>query len=80
MLQFREISYKKSRGKRKGNRYDNAMAENFFFVLKTECIYWHKSKTLQEVKELIDRYIYFYDHERIQTKTGVAPLPQRHST
>ena len=51
-----------------------------FFVLKTECIYRHKSKTLQEVKELIDRYIYFYDHERIQTKTGVAPLPQRHST
>ena len=80
MLQFREISYKKSRGKRKGNRYDTAMAENFFFVLKTECIYRHKSKTLQEVSELIDRYIYFYDHERIQTKTGVAPLPQRHST
>ena len=56
------------------------MAENFFFVLKTEYIYRHKSKTLQEVKKLIDRYIYFYDHERIQTKTGVAPLPQRHST
>ena len=56
------------------------MAENFIFVLKTEYIYQHKSKTLQEVNELIDRYIYFYDHERIQTKTGVAPLPQRHST
>ena len=24
---------------RKGNPYDNAMAENFFSILKTECIY-----------------------------------------
>ena len=80
MLQFRESSYKKSREKRKGNPYDNAMAGNFFFVLNTEYIYRHKSKTLQGVNELIDSYIYFYNHERIQTKTGVAPLPQRHST
>lgn len=27
----------------------------------------------------IDRYIYFYNHERIQNKTGVAPLTLRHS-
>ena len=33
---------------RKGNPYDNAMAENFFSILKTECIYRHKPKTLQE--------------------------------
>ena len=52
---------------RKGNPYDNAMAENFFSILKTECIYRHKPKTLQEANELIDRYIYFYNHERIQT-------------
>lgn len=53
---------------RKGNPYDNAMAENFFSILKTECIYRHKPKTFQEANELIDRYIYFYNHERIQTK------------
>ena len=64
---------------RKGNPYDNAMAENFFSILKTECIYRHKPKTLQEANELIDRYIYFYNHERIQSKTGVAPLSLRHS-
>ena len=27
---------------RKGNPYDNAMAENFFSILKTECIYRYK--------------------------------------
>ena len=63
----------------KGNPYDNAMAENFFSILKTECIYRHKPKTLHEANEMIDRYIHFYNHERIQIKTGVAPLTLRHS-
>ncbi|MBQ7783293.1 MAG: DDE-type integrase/transposase/recombinase [Oscillospiraceae bacterium] len=30
---------------RRGNPYDNAMAENFFSILKTECIYRVKLKT-----------------------------------
>ena len=64
----------------KGNPYDNALAENFFSILKTECIYRHKPKTLKEADDLIDRYIHFYNYERIQTKTGVAPLALRHST
>ena len=64
---------------RKGNPYDNAMAENFFSILKTECIYRHKPRTLSEAQRMIDDYIYFYNHERIQIKTGVAPLTLRHS-
>ena len=64
---------------RRGNCYDNAMAENFFSILKTECIYRHRPKTLQQANELIDNYVYFYNHERIQTKNGVAPLVLRHS-
>ncbi len=64
---------------RKGNPYDNAMAENFFSILKTECIYRHKPRSFQEANEMIDSYIHFYNHERIQTKTGVAPLTLRHS-
>ena len=64
---------------RRGNPYDNAMAENFFSILKTECIYRHKPRTLSEAQRMIDDYIYFYNHERIQTKTGVAPLTLRHS-
>jgi len=63
----------------KGNPYDNAMAENFFSILKTECIYRHRPKTFREANDLIDRYIHFYNHERIQNKTGVAPLTLRHS-
>lgn len=62
---------------RKGNPYDNAMAENFFSILKTECIYRHKPATFAEANEMIDRYICFYNHERIQLKTGEAPLARR---
>lgn len=65
---------------RRGNPYDNALAENFFSILKTECIYRHKPKTFREANELIDRYIHFYNYERIQNKTGVAPLTLRHSS
>ena len=64
---------------RRGNPYDNAMAENFFSILKTECIYRYKPKTLSDAQRMIDDYIYFYNNERIQTKTGVAPLTLRHS-
>ena len=65
---------------RKGNPYDNAMAENFFSILKTECIYRHKPATFAQANEMIHRYIHFYNHERIQYKAGVAPLTLRHSS
>ena len=62
---------------RRGNCYDNAMAENFFSILKTECIYRHKLKTLDEARQLIDEYIDYYNNERIQTKTSLTPLEKR---
>ena len=62
---------------RKGNPYDNAMAENFFSILKTECIYRYKPATFAQANEIIDRYIYFYNHERIQLRTGETPLSRR---
>ena len=65
---------------RRGNPYDNAMAENFFSILKVECLYRHKPATFREANDLIDRYIHFYNHERIQFKTGVPPLSLRHAS
>ena len=62
---------------RRGNPYDNALAENFFSILKTECIYRTKIATFTEAKRLIDEYIYFYNHQRIQTKTKLTPLELR---
>ena len=63
----------------KGNPYDNAMAENFFSILKTECICRRKPNKFRKANALIDRYIYFYNHECIRNRIGVAPLTLRHS-
>ena len=62
---------------RRGNPYDNAMAENFFSILKTECIYRTKLKTYEEACLLISEYIHFYNNERIQLKTKLTPLEKR---
>ena len=62
---------------RKGNPYDNAMAENFFSILKTECIYRTKLKTYADARILISEYIHFYNNERNQLKTKLTPLEKR---
>ena len=62
---------------RRGNPYDNALAENFFSILKTECIYRVKLKTYEEARLLISQYIHFYNNERIQLKTKLTPLEKR---
>lgn len=64
---------------RRGNCYDNVMAENFFSILKTECIYRHHAATFEDARSLIDNYVHFYNYQCIQLKTGVAPLTLRHS-
>ena len=62
---------------RRGNPYDNSLAENFFSILKSECINRVKLKTFNEARLLIDQYIYFYNNQRIQLKTKLTPLEKR---
>ena len=62
---------------RKGNPYDNALAENFFSILKTECIYQTELKSYEDARLLIDEYIYFYNNERLQLKTKLTPFETR---
>ena len=62
---------------RRGNPYDNALAENFFSILKTKCIHRVKIETFKDARELIDDYIYFYNNQRIQTKTKLTPMEFR---
>lgn len=62
---------------RRGNPYDNAMAENFFSILKTECIYRQRIQTFAQAQELIDDYIHFYNHERFQLKYRLTPFERR---
>jgi putative transposase len=62
---------------RRGNCYDNAPVENFFGILKTECIYRVKLKTLNEARQAVAEYIWFYNNERVQLKTKLTPLEKR---
>ena len=62
---------------RRANPYDNAMAENFFFILKYECIYRTKLETWAQAKRMIDDYIWFYNHKRLQQSSRMTPLEMR---
>jgi len=62
---------------RRGNPYDNSLAENFFSILKTECIHRVKLRSYEEARLLITEYIHFYNNIRIQTKTKLTPFEQR---
>ena len=60
--------------------YDNACVESFFSLLKNECIYRTKPQTIQAAAELVEEYIYFYNHDRIQLATKITPIEMRLGT
>lgn len=56
---------------RKGNCYDNAVAESFFKTLKTELIYQHKYETRKLANDSISEYIEnFYNIRRRHSALG----------
>ena len=56
---------------RKGNCWDNAVAESFFKTIKTECIYKHTFQSVQEARAVIFDYIDgWYNTLRIHTSLG----------
>ena len=65
---------------RKGNCLDNACAENFFGVLKSELYYIKEKdyKSIQELEKDIVQYIDYYNNKRIKGKLkGMSPVNYR---
>ena len=62
---------------RKGNCLDNAPTESFFSHLKEELLRHIKIKDFQDAGRVVDDYIHFYNHDRIQLKTKLTPLEFR---
>lgn len=60
-----------------GQSIRHAMAKNFFSILKSECIRLYKPETLHDAQTLIDEYIAFYNHERIQLNSKLSPIEKR---
>ena len=53
---------------RKGNCWDNAVAESFFHSLKTELIHHENFQTKSEANEMIFEYIeVFYNRQRLHS-------------
>ena len=55
---------------RKGNCHDNAVMENFFDLMKQEMYYGVIYYSYEELKAAIERYIKYYNEQRIKEKLG----------
>jgi len=61
---------------RKGNCWDNAVAESFFHTLKTECVYLETFATREQAQDALFEYIeVFYNRQRRHSANGhLAPV------
>ena len=63
---------------RKGNCLDNAIMENFFGLLKSELLYLRKFENIEEFKLELEKYIDYYNNNRIKSKLkGLSPVQYR---
>ena len=63
---------------RKGNCLDNAVAENFFGLLKSELLYLQDFQSMEHFKRELIEYIDYYNNRRIKTiLKGLSPALHR---
>ncbi|MCD7811803.1 MAG: IS3 family transposase [Ruminococcus sp.] len=75
MLKDKEIRQSISR---KGNCLDNACAENFFGLLKTELLYLQEFDSIEHFISEFHAYIEWYNTKRIKLKLdGMSPVQYR---
>lgn len=64
--------------RRKGNCLDNAVAENFFGLLKSELLYLQKFHSMEHFKQELIDYLDYYNNRRIRAKfKGLPPAIHR---
>ena len=63
---------------RKGNCHDNSVMENFFGIMKQEMYYGMTYYSYEELKISIEKYIRYYNEQRIKEKLGwMSPVEYR---
>lgn len=63
---------------RKGNCLDNAMAENFFGIMKSELLYVEKFDSPDAFIKSLEEYIEYYNNKRIKSRLkGKSPVKYR---
>ncbi|WP_373290060.1 IS3 family transposase [Amphritea balenae] len=66
---------------RKGNCLDNAVAERFFAILKTEIYHQHGFNNTDDQINQVDEYIDYCNTKRIKMKLeGLTPVEYRNQT
>jgi transposase InsO family protein len=62
----------------KANCLDNAAMESFFGTLKSECFRLDRFTSVDRLRDALNRYIHYYNHERIKLKLkGLSPVQYR---
>ena len=63
---------------RKGNCLDNAVAENFFGIMKSELLYAENFESTEDFIKALEEYIDYYNNKRIKNKLkGMSPVQYR---
>jgi transposase InsO family protein len=63
---------------RKGNCLDNAVAENFFGIMKSELLYAENFDSPEDFIKALEEYIDYYNNKRIKIKLkGMSPVQYR---
>lgn len=63
---------------RVGKCIDNSPMEGYWGILKCEKYYLNTYNTFEELKQAIDKYIYFYNYERLQKRlNSLSPMEYR---
>lgn len=84
--QYQHYGYRKALEKngiiqsmsRKGNCLDNAMAESFFGIVKTELLYRQSFETTEHFIASLKEYIHYYNNKRIKNRlNGKSPVEYR---
>ena len=63
---------------RKGNCLDNAVAENYFGLLKSELLYLEKFESMEHFRQELVKYLDYYNNRCIRLKLkGLPPAVHR---
>ena len=63
---------------RVGKCIDNGPMEGFWGILKRECYYGKRFESREDIVDMIESYIYYYNNKRIKLKLkGMSPVEYR---
>lgn len=62
---------------RKGNCHNNSVMENFFGIMKSEFLYLKEFESVEQFKQELEKYMYYYNTKRIKAKLKLSPVQYR---